>query len=57
MTVQVRRFDEAITVHRHAGDLFRQIGDRHGEAQAWTNLGNALGEVERFDEAINPGSS
>ena len=42
---EVRRFDEAITAHQQALALFAELGDRHGEARALTNLGGALREV------------
>jgi tetratricopeptide (TPR) repeat protein len=32
--------------------IFRETGDRHSEGGAWDNLGLALGEARRFDEAI-----
>lgn len=38
--------------HQQAGDIYREVGDRHGEGTAWGNLGIALQEVRRFDEAI-----
>ncbi|QKW32535.1 tetratricopeptide repeat protein (plasmid) [Nocardiopsis flavescens] len=47
-----RRFTEAIEVHTLASETARQAGDTGGEAGAWNNLGNALGEVRRFGEAI-----
>ena len=31
---------------------YRQTGDRHGEANALNNLGVALREVRRYEEAI-----
>jgi tetratricopeptide (TPR) repeat protein len=48
---EVRRFEEAITAHTQARDIYRDLGDRHGEGTAWNNLGNALQEVRRFEEA------
>ncbi|MEV6827589.1 NB-ARC domain-containing protein, partial [Amycolatopsis sp. NPDC051102] len=39
--LEVRQFDEAITTHQNARDLFHELGDRHGEAKAWINLGAA----------------
>jgi tetratricopeptide (TPR) repeat protein len=48
----VRRFDEAISAHEKARDIFREFGDRHGEARAANGLGLALSEVDRFDEAV-----
>jgi tetratricopeptide (TPR) repeat protein len=48
----VRRFDEAITVHRDAAAIYRETDDRHGEGTALTNLGTALHQARRFDEAI-----
>jgi tetratricopeptide (TPR) repeat protein len=47
----VRRFDEAITAHQTARDIFQETGDRHREAGAWNNLGIAFREMRRFDEA------
>ena len=49
---RVRRFEEAITAHERAGEIYRETGDRHGEGMAATNLGNALQQVGRFEEAI-----
>jgi tetratricopeptide (TPR) repeat protein len=48
----MRRVDEAITAHQQARDIYREVGDRHGEGEAWNNLGLALRRVGRFDEAI-----
>ncbi|MFD5090419.1 tetratricopeptide repeat protein, partial [Amycolatopsis thailandensis] len=49
---EVRRFDDAITAHHHELDIFRALGDRHGEGTAWNNLGLALRALRRFDDAI-----
>jgi hypothetical protein len=35
----------------HALEICRELGDRHGEGSALGNLGIALREVRRFDEA------
>jgi hypothetical protein len=32
--------------------VLRETGDRHGEGLALTNLGAALREVDRFEEAV-----
>ena len=32
--------------------IFREVGDRHGEGMALGNLGVALAEARRFEEAI-----
>ncbi|MGW4798528.1 NB-ARC domain-containing protein, partial [Nonomuraea sp. NPDC004297] len=48
-----RHFDEALTAGRHALTAARRIGDRHREGAALNNLGAALQEVRRFDEAID----
>lgn len=32
--------------------IYRETGNRHGEGVALDNLGNALEEVRRFEEAI-----
>jgi Flp pilus assembly protein TadD len=36
-----------------AAAIFRDLGDRHSEGQALNNLGIALQEVRRFEEAID----
>ena len=46
------RFEEAITACQDAAAIYRDTGDRHGEADALTNLGIALHGAERFEEAI-----
>ncbi|WP_416902648.1 ATP-binding protein [Micromonospora echinospora] len=48
-----RHFTDWITITITVRDMFRQVGDRHGEGQAWNNLGLALQKLRRFDEAIN----
>ena len=48
---QVRRFDEAITAHQQAGDIYRETGDRHGEGMALGNLGLALRNTGCIAEA------
>ena len=47
---QVRRFDEAITAFPRAGDICRELGNRHDEGAVWNNLGDALADARRFDE-------
>jgi tetratricopeptide (TPR) repeat protein len=49
---EVRRFEEAITAHTRAVDIYQEMGDLHGEGTAWNNLGIVLQEVRRFEEAI-----
>jgi tetratricopeptide (TPR) repeat protein len=46
-----RRFDDWIATTISL-DAARRLGNRHGEGMALTNLGVALREVRRFDEAI-----
>ncbi|MFB7260777.1 tetratricopeptide repeat protein [Streptomyces nojiriensis] len=46
-------FDDWITLTTCALTIYREVGDRHGEGTALNNLGLALGEVRRFEEAIN----
>ncbi|MFJ7779129.1 ATP-binding protein [Streptomyces yangpuensis] len=48
-----RSFDDAITLTTSALAICRGGGDRHGEAQALSILGNALGDVRRFEDAIH----
>jgi Tetratricopeptide repeat len=49
---EARRFEEAITICQDAAEVYRQTGDRHGEAVALGPLGAALWEVRRHEEAI-----
>jgi hypothetical protein len=37
----VRRFDEAITAHTQAADIYHNTSDRHREATALASLGAA----------------
>ncbi|MFG2024220.1 tetratricopeptide repeat protein [Streptomyces sp. NPDC048825] len=48
-----RSFDDWITVGRAAREAAHRAGDRHGEAAAWGNLGNALQEAGQTEEAID----
>ena len=48
----LRRFQEAIEAVRRAVAIYREAGDRHGEAVSLVNLGNALRRTRRFQEAI-----
>ncbi|MFF5256646.1 tetratricopeptide repeat protein [Streptomyces leeuwenhoekii] len=48
-----RYFDDLITVSRAAQEAAHRVGNRHNEAAAWSNLGSALGEVGRVEEAID----
>ena len=48
-----RYFDDKITLCRAAQDAAHHAGDRHREAMAWNNLGNALRAVGRPGEAID----
>ena len=45
-------FDDIITTGRAAAESAHHAGDQHGEAQALGNLGLALRQVRRFEEAI-----
>jgi Flp pilus assembly protein TadD len=45
------RFEEAITGHHQAADIYQQLGDSHGEARAMGNLGLALIQVGRSADA------
>jgi|GEM_PF-4150091 len=48
---EVRRFDEAITAHQKAGDIFREVGDHYGHAQTLVNLGRVHAELDDPDRA------
>jgi tetratricopeptide (TPR) repeat protein len=48
-----RRFDDWLTVLAVSCDSARQLNDKGNEAGALTSLGNALGEVRRFEEAVS----
>ncbi|WP_409239355.1 tetratricopeptide repeat protein [Streptomyces sp. PA5.6] len=48
-----RYFTDALALAQHALTAAHQSDDRHGEADALTNLGLTLREVWRFDEAID----
>jgi hypothetical protein len=42
----------AVAAHQDAAAIFGKTGDRHGESMALGNLGLALREAGRSDEAI-----
>ncbi|MFF5936491.1 tetratricopeptide repeat protein, partial [Streptomyces sp. NPDC012508] len=46
-----RRLHDLVAVRAHALDACQALGDTLNEAGAWNNLGNALGELRRYDEA------
>lgn len=48
-----RFFDDAFAVGEAALEAARRAGDRLGEAGAWNNLGDALREAGRVQEAID----
>ncbi len=45
-------YERAVTMYEEAVGLFQQTGDLYGESIAVNNLGNALDDLERYDEAI-----
>jgi tetratricopeptide (TPR) repeat protein len=45
------QFDEAITAHETARNIYQELRDRHGEGIAWNNLGRTLHEMRRGDAA------
>jgi len=45
-------FDDMTAIGEVGLNVARRIGDRHGEAMALINVGNALARVRRFQEAI-----
>ncbi|MGY1581120.1 ATP-binding protein [Streptomyces sp. MN13] len=51
-----RYFDDWIAVARVAQEAARRAGDRRGEATAWSDLGLALREAGRVEEAIDAGT-
>ncbi|MET7572977.1 tetratricopeptide repeat protein [Streptomyces sp. NPDC005492] len=53
MYLEWRRYlDDLITVSRTALEAARRAGDKPGEAMAWNNLGVALRETGRAEEAV-----
>ncbi|MFJ8534817.1 ATP-binding protein [Streptomyces sp. NPDC093591] len=48
-----RYFDDLVTVMRAAQEAAHRARDRYNEAAAWNNLGNALQEAGRTEEAID----
>ena len=62
----MRRFEEAITAHQQAGEIYRETGDGYGRAETLENLGGvhadtgqtglarrALGEAVTLYEAVS----
>ena len=49
--------EKAGEAYEEAVALFKEIGDRHGEGIALSNLGRVLGSLGRFQEAIDVGKS
>ncbi|MFF3391327.1 tetratricopeptide repeat protein [Streptomyces sp. NPDC002669] len=47
-----RRLQDLVMICSLVLDACTALGDTHGEAAAWDNLGFALREVRRFDEAV-----
>jgi tetratricopeptide (TPR) repeat protein len=45
-------FEARITGVTIARDAAQEVGDRHGEARAWHELGNTLDGLRRFEEAF-----
>ena len=41
------------TCYQQSLAIWRETGDRHGEGQTLTNLGNAYEELRRFEEAVD----
>jgi tetratricopeptide (TPR) repeat protein len=44
--------EEAVEAHARARDLYQAVGDRHGEAGTWNDLGVALEAAGRAEEAV-----
>ncbi|MEW2314034.1 tetratricopeptide repeat protein [Streptomyces bauhiniae] len=48
----LHRYDEALTAHTTARDLYEEAGDVRGQAVAWNNTGDALRQLHRYEEAF-----
>lgn len=48
---KIRNWDQAISYHKQARNMFHQAGDRDGEARMLTSIGTALVGLKRFDDA------
>jgi len=46
-------YDEAAAMYEEAVSIFRNTGNLYGESIAVNNLGNALDDLERYEEAIS----
>jgi tetratricopeptide (TPR) repeat protein len=48
-----RRFDRAAEAYREAAERFHELGAPRGEMRNWANLGTALAQLGRHDEAMD----
>nr|WP_240979294.1 tetratricopeptide repeat protein [Streptomyces sp. HNM0574] len=48
----LRRFEEAVSAHQRAAEVFADLGHPDAEARALDNLGSALRNLRRYEEAI-----
>ncbi|WP_435601666.1 tetratricopeptide repeat protein [Streptomyces sp. C10-9-1] len=48
-----RRLQDLVTVRAHGLEACQALGDAANLAGAWSNLGNALGKLERYAEALD----
>ncbi|MHB0997608.1 MAG: tetratricopeptide repeat protein [Armatimonadota bacterium] len=46
------RYEEALEIHEQSLSIFKEIGDRHGEAVSIGNIGNVYHELGRYEEAL-----
>ena len=45
--------DHALALYEQARKIALEIGDRHGEADALTNMGNAFGDLGQTEQGID----
>ncbi|MER7946765.1 tetratricopeptide repeat protein [Streptomyces sp. NPDC096079] len=47
-----RRLQDLLAIRAHALNACQALGSKINQAGAWNNLGNALGRLKRYDEAV-----
>ncbi|MGA5145509.1 tetratricopeptide repeat protein, partial [Streptomyces griseoincarnatus] len=48
-------YDEALTACTTARTFYEQVGDTHGQAVAWNNIGTSLRSLHQYDKAVAVG--